>query len=204
MSFDLDTGSEGSSGPFINWHANGRQDGTADSKTFSLKEGDNRSDITAKFQKGVILDIDNMKTGWNSFALSRWEWNDNVSRWASKPTDGDDWKKGVSIQIALGGGDVGTWIQSGSGTWEAMKRLAPQLKDGQRGQLPMVKMTGVGNLVFTVGGTKYAELEVIKWVDRPDSFDEVEPKFHAATQRGDDALKAAVTPAPAAQPNEEF
>lgn len=188
MGFDFDTGSEGSKGPFINWHANGRQDGTAEAKTFSLKDNDDRTDITAKFKKGVVFDIDNMKTGWNSFNQSSWEWNSSVSRFNAKPSEGDDWKKGVSVQIALGGGVVGTWIQSGSGTWEAFKQLAPQLSDGQRGQLPMVKMTGAENLTFTVGGTKFAKFEVVKWVDRPDSFDAVEeaPAPAATEDDGDD------------------
>jgi hypothetical protein len=170
--FDFDIGSDGASGPFINWHAQGRQDGTAEPKTFSLRDGDDRNDITAAFKKGVIFDIDAMKTGWALFSATgtEWRWNETVGRMASKP--GDDWKNGVSIPVALGKGVVGTWSQAGSGTWLAIKELAKELKDRpDEGKLPKVKMTGVETVKFTVGSTTMPKLVVEKWIDRPDSFD---------------------------------
>ena len=48
--FEFDSGSEG---PYINWHANGRKDGTAAAKTFSLKDGDEREDVTHSVHVGV-------------------------------------------------------------------------------------------------------------------------------------------------------
>lgn len=167
--FEFDSGSSGSSGPFISWHANGRKDGEADAKTFSMKDGDKREDITEKFQKGVVFDIDNMKTGWSLFGMngSEWQWNQSVARFAPKP--GDDWKKGVSIPIALGKDQSGVWQQAGSGTFLSISDLAASLKDRESGKLPMVKMTGTFDVNFNGGGsTVCAKLEVAKWVDRPD------------------------------------
>ena len=159
--FEFDSGSEGGSkGPFIN-------------KTFSLKDGDERDDITPKFKKGVIFDIDAMQTGWAYFTPTGtdWQWNDSPARFAKKP--GDDWKKGVSIPVAFAGGETGTWMQAGSGTFLAVAELAKQIKaDRKDEKLPVVKMNGTFDVDFNGGGsTTCAKLEVAKWVDRPDSLD---------------------------------
>ena len=164
--FEFDSGSEGGSkGPYINWHANGRKDGTAAAKTFSLKDGDERDDITPKFKKGVIFDIDAMQTGWAYFTPTGtdWQWNDSPARFAKKP--GDDWKKGVSIPVAFAGGETGTFL--------AVAELAKQIKaDRKDEKLPVVKMNGTFDVDFNGGGsTTCAKLEVAKWVDRPDSLD---------------------------------
>ena len=172
--FEFDSGSEGGSkGPFINWHANGRKDGTAAAKTFSLKDGDERQDVTPKFKKGVIFDIDAMQTGWAYFTPNGtdWQMNDSPARFAKKP--GDGWKKGVSIPVAFAGGETGTWMQSGSGTFLAVAELAKQIKsDRKDDKLPVVKMDGTFDVDFNGGGsTTCAELEGTKWVDRPESLD---------------------------------
>ena len=169
--FVIDVGSEGGGGPFINWHVQGRDDGEAEARTFSLWDGETRSDITSKFKKGVIFDIENMKTGWNKYGED-WKWNENTSRMMPKP--GEDWKKGFAISVALGNGDVGHWIQAGAGVFSALKELAPQLKDGEKGKLPKIKMTGVEKLNFGEGKgkTAFAKFEVVSWIDRPDCLKE--------------------------------
>lgn len=172
--FEFDSGAEGGSkGPFINWHARGRNDGTAAAKTFSLKDGDERQDVTPKFKKGVIFDIDAMQTGWAYFTPNGtdWQWNNSPARFAKKP--GDGWKKGVSIPVAFAGGETGMWIQDGSGTFLAVAELAKQIKaDRKDDKLPVVKMNGTFDVEFNGGSsTTCAKLEVAKWVDRPESLD---------------------------------
>lgn len=171
--FDFDSGSDGAKGPFINWHANGRKDGTANAKTFSLKDGDERKDITDNFTKGVVFDIDALKTGWSLFSIggTEWKWNDTVSRMAQRP--GEEWKKGISVPIAITKDTKGVWVQSGAGTFMAFSDLAKQLRDRDGAKLPMVKMSGVNDVEFNGGGsTCCAKLDVMKWVDRPECLDE--------------------------------
>lgn len=184
--FDFDSGSEGS-GPFINWHANGRKDGTAAAKSFSMKDGDDRIDLTPKFEKGVVFDIDNMKSGWALFSANGtdWKWNDTISRFAPKP--GDDWKKGVSVPVALSKDQAGTWSQAGAGTFLAFKELAKELSDRPAGKLPLVKMTGTFDVDFGGGGsTICAKLTVAKWVDRPEAFDAGDTAAGLADEPEDD------------------
>ena len=187
--FEFDSGGGGESGPYISWHSNGRKDGEAEAKTFSMKDGDERSDITSKFEKGVVLDIDKMKTGWALFGLNgtEWQWNQSVAMFAPKP--GDDWKKGVSIPVAVGKDTSGVWIQSGAGTFLAVSELAQQLKDRDGSKLPMVKMTGTSDIDFKGGGsTTYANLEVAKWVERPECLDTTDDAdaFELADEAEDD------------------
>ncbi len=187
MMFEFDEGGSGGKGPFISWHANGRKDGEAEAKSFSMKDGDERVDITDKFRKGVVFDIDNMKTGWSLFGMngSEWQWNQTLSRFAPKP--GDDWKKGVSIPVALGKEDTALWQQAGSGTFIAVSTLAKALKDRDGDKLPMVKMTGTFNQDFNGGGsTVCAQFEVAKWVDRPDCLNGSDESMADLADDGDD------------------
>lgn len=59
----LDTGNQGSEGPWIAWSARGTQDGSVPAKSFFLRD-ENGKRVLDVFQRGVVLDIENMKTGW--------------------------------------------------------------------------------------------------------------------------------------------
>jgi len=169
----IDEGNEGGGGgPFINWHVQESDDGSAPARSFSLKDGDERTDITDRFKKGVILDIENLQTGWGQFGMP-WKWNESPSRMMKRP-EGDGWKKGFSVRVALGGGDAGLWQQNGTGVFMSLTHLAPQLKDAEAGKLPMVKMDGVEKKSFGEGkgSTAFAKLKLVKWVDRPECLQE--------------------------------
>tara|TARA_R100001594_G_scaffold73079_1_gene107650 strand:- start:153 stop:722 length:570 start_codon:yes stop_codon:yes gene_type:complete len=171
--FEIDAGNEGGGGgPFINWHVQENDEGTAAAKTFSLKDGDDRTDITDRFKKGVILDVENLKTGWGQYGMP-WEWNDTIAHMKKRP-DGDGWKKGFSMMVALGDGKAGLWQQHGAGVFLALTNLAPQLADGEKGKLPKVKMKGAEKKSYGEGkgSTFFAKLEVVGWVDRPDCLKE--------------------------------
>ena len=60
--FALDLGSDGSSGPFLAWSARGTQDGQIGPKTFYIRDGGHKEEVDVS--KGMILDIEAMKTGW--------------------------------------------------------------------------------------------------------------------------------------------
>lgn len=171
MSFDFDQGGSGSEGPWIGWAARASHDGTIPAKSFYLRDKDTKQ-VFEGFNRGVILDIENMKTGWcySSGAAGQtpdWKWNPSISQFMTKP--GDDYKKGFQIPCAIGGGETATWEQSGAGAWNGFVSLVPALQQGPGdGKLPMVRITGTRDEKFARGSTSTPILEVVKWVDRPD------------------------------------
>ena len=169
--FEFDSGNQGSGGPYLQWHVQGNKQISAHS--FSVKvagEDQPRVDVTEKFKKGVIFDIDNIKTGWSNFP--EWQWNDSIKRMAPKP--GKEWEKGFSIPIALGKGETAEWLQASSGAWETFTALAKSVdpKDRPDGKLPKVKFIDTKEIDYPKGGsTAYAILEIVEWVNRPESLD---------------------------------
>lgn len=168
--FAFDTGSDGASGPFMAWSARGSQDGEINSKTFYVRDGGTKTPIDVS--KGVVLDIENLKTGWQrsegiAGVAPEWRWNPSPAQ--MMPAPGDDWKKGISVRVAIGGGQVATWEQAGAATWQCIVKLAAQLKEQPgAGMLPLVKLTGTDAMQFKRGSTIAPILEVVKWVERPD------------------------------------
>jgi len=172
--FTLDTGSDGASGPFMAWSARGTQDGEIGPKSFYVRDGSSKTALDVS--KGIVLDIDAMKTGWQrsegiAGIAPEWRWNPSVSQML--PAPGDEWKKGISVKVAIGGGNVATWEQSGAATWQCLIKLAPGLqKQPAKGMLPLVKLTGTDAMQFKRGSTIAPILEVVKWVERPDCLKE--------------------------------
>lgn len=192
--FNLDAGNQGADGPFLNWSARGTQDGTVPAKTFYIRDGADKTpfDMT----NGVVLDIHNMKTGWQKSegiagVAPEWKWNASVSQMAPQP--GEDYKKGFEVRVAIGGGNTATWQQAGAAVWGALVALAPALQQGPEGKLPLVKLTDTKPVQFKRGSTVEPVLSVIQWVDRPDCL-----KEGAAAGIADDPTPAPA--APAAQP----
>ena len=200
--FNFDTGNQGSEGPWIAWSARGTQDGTIPPKSFMLRDESGKS-LFDGFAKGVVLDIHNMKTGWQKSegiagVAPDWKWNATVAQMMPQP--GDDYKKGLSIPCAISKTDTATWEQAGAAVWGAFAALVPALQQGPEGKLPVVKMTGVQLLQFKRGSTQQPTLEVVKWVDRPDCL---KADQTIATEPAQAPAKPA--PAPAmADADEEF
>jgi hypothetical protein len=170
--FNLDTGSSGVGGPFLQWSARGTQDGSVNPKSFYIRDGGDKTPYDAA--KGFVLDIEKMKTGWQKSegiagVAPEWKWNPSVSQMMQSP--GEDWKKGFSIPVATGGGATATWEQAGTAAWQALVDLAPQLQQ-QPGadQLPMVRLTDTKAMQFKRGSTISPVLTIVKWVPRPDAL----------------------------------
>ena len=168
--FELDTGSNGIGGPFLQWSARGTQDGSVPPKSFYIRDGGDKTPYDAT--KGFVLDITKMKTGWQKSegiagVAPEWKWNASVSQMMASP--GDEWKKGFSIPVATGGGATATWEQAGQAPWQALIDLAPYLQQqpGQD-QLPLVKITDTKAMQFKRGSTVSPVLSIVKWVPRPD------------------------------------
>lgn len=190
---NFDTGGGGSEGPWLSWTARGAQDGSVPPKSFSLRDQNGRTPFD--MSKGIVMDIANMKTGWcySSGIVGQapdWKWNPSISQFLPRP--GDDYKKGLSIPCAIGGGKTATMEDSGAGIWNGFVDLVPQLSEGPDGKLPLVKMSGAVEEKFARGSTAKPVLEVVKWVDRPDCL-----KATIATEPAAAPAQAAPQPAPA-------
>ena len=156
---------------YMSWSARGTQDGEISAKNFFIKTTDgNKVVVTAikKGGKGVVMDIHNMKTGWQRFGdgASDWVYNDDLVHWKAKP--GEDYKQGISIPCAIGDKFV-IYRQSGVAVIEGFKTLTPQLTcdESAAGKLPVVTMIGTSEMKFKIGSTHVPQLKVIEWVDRP-------------------------------------
>ena len=193
---NFDSGGGGAEGPFIQWSARGTQDGAIPAKTFYLRETDGKSPLPS-FSTGVVMDIANMKTGWQRSdgvigVAPEWKWNATVGRFEPQP--GDDWKKGLSIRCAISKTQAATWEQAGAGAWNAFTALVPALQKGPEGKLPVVRMIGAKLEQYKRGSTVIPTLEVLKWVDRPDCLKE-------GMAAGFDAGISTPVPTPVAQPS---
>lgn len=191
MAFDLDTGPQGSEGPWFNWSARGTQDGAIPARTFYINDSD-KNKMPVDASKGIVLDIENMKTGWQSGGgvgiAPDWVLGSSPARLPEKPNE--DAKKGFQIPVAVGGGKVAQWNQAGAGAWGAVADIAKALGEGAAanpGKLPVVVHDGVKELKFKMGSTAQPILKIVKWVDRPDclkieaaSIDTGEPETPAA------------------------
>lgn len=171
---NFDAGSSGSEGPWLQWSARGTLDGAIPPKSFLLRDSDGKSTFTG-FDSGVVLDIENMQTGWcfsDGVAGQAPDWKMNQSVSHMMPSPGDGYKKGFKMRCAIGGGKAASWDQAGAAAWNAFVALVPALQQGEAGKLPKVKMAGTKLEQFKRGSTVTPVLEVVGWVDRPDCLKE--------------------------------
>lgn len=161
--FDIDTAAS-TSGPFLNWKAQ--------RKVFDLRKSkDDISEFAGFANGGVILDIENIKVGWQYTSgipgqAPDWKWWPAPNQRTEKPND--EYKWGISIPCAIGNGEVAYWEQAGAAVQNAIQKLTPALQAGETGKLPLVRLVGTEDLSFNVGKTTIPILEVAGWHDRPD------------------------------------
>lgn len=207
---NFDAGNTGSEGPWISWSARGTQDGSVPPRSFMLRDSDGKSKFDGFEQNGVVLDIENMQTGWcysDGIAGQAPEWKMNQTVAHMMPSPGDGWKKGFKMRVAIGGGKTASWDQAGAAAWNAFVALVPALREGPAGKLPLVKITDTRLEQFKRGSTVTPILSVVQWVDRPDclkdggtTIDTGEPASAAPTA----PAPAPAPAAPAAAPSQEY
>lgn len=176
---NFDTGGGGGSeGPWLQWSARGTQDGAIPAKSFFIRDQDGKT-FFAGFETGVVLDVENMKTGWCfsdgvAGQAPDWKMNPSLDRFMPDPsTEGRDYKKGFKIRCAIGNGKTASWDQAGASVWNAFVALVPALQQQPSpGMLPLVRMTGAKFEQFKRGSTNTPILDVVKWVPRPDCLKE--------------------------------
>lgn len=155
---------------YMSWSAKGTEDGSVPAKNFFVKSGSgDKVVVTAIKEKGdgVIMDIYNMKTGWQRFfpdGSVEWVYNDDLKDW--KPRPSEEHKQGISVDCVINDKLV-VWRQAGYAIIEGFKSMSAALKEAKDGKLPVVKLKDVKQEKFKVGSTQIPILEVTDWVDRP-------------------------------------
>ena len=188
--FNLDLGNDSSSGPFLAWSALGTRDGLVPARNFYIRSTDGKKPYDAS--NGIVFDMDALKTGWQHSEGAvgvppTWKWNPTVSQMMPKP--GDDYKKGFSVPVAIGGGESAVFEQAGASVWQALEQIAPILQQRPDAKsLPMLRHVDSKFVQFNKGSTVVPVFELVKWVDRPDCLKEGA------------AAGIATEPAPAPQP----
>ena len=162
MAFEFDAGPRGGGNRYLKWKVQGGE--TYGPETFVTGYGDSAAEYAPLKNGGVVMDIDTLRTGWNSFGAREWVWNDSVSRFAPKPDDAnDDWKKGFSVVLEDDDGSV-VWEQEGASAFGALERLAPELRKRDGDKLPRVRLKNVERLPKQKMAIPI--LEIVEWVDR--------------------------------------
>lgn len=172
--FNIDLGNSGGGGPFLAWSALGTRDGAVPALSFYIRDGASKEPFDT--DKGIIMDIDSLKTGWQHSEGSvgvapKWRWNASVNHMMERP--GDEWKKGWSARFGIGGKRVATFEQAGSAAWQCLENLAPLLqRRPDATSLPLVRLKEAKAVQFSKGSTQVPILEIIEWRARPDSLKE--------------------------------
>lgn len=198
--FDIDTGG-GSQGPWIQWQVLPSRDGQIPGKSFYIRDADHK-EVFNGFAQGVVLDIQNIKVGWQHSEGVKgrapdWKWWPAPNQRIEKP--GDDWKWGMSLPCAIGDGKTATWEQAGAAVQNAIKELTPVLQQGPGdGSLPMVRLKDVRSMSFGAGTSEVPILEIVKWVPRPDCLKEGRAAAVASAVSAEPAPQS--EPAPASKP----
>lgn len=209
MSFVIDTGSEGSKGPWFTWTSNGSAEKGFAPRSWVLREknedGDKSEKVIPAFTTGCVMDLDTLQLGWmkdgakGSMPERRW----NGLSVGNRPDDSKKasgsfaWSKAVSVRCAIGGGQAATWEQGSFGAFDAFVRLSKQIMAQHPGDgtLPLVKQVGTEKRELPSGSANIPILEIVKWVPRPDCLKADAPKID--TGDFDTAPKQAAKPAPA-------
>lgn len=170
MSFEInfnDNENGSSIDGFMQWSARGTQDGNIAPGNFYISDNGEKHTMESIKKDGVVLDIYNMKTGWNKWEGTQnlWEWNDNLVDWKASP--GEDYKKGLQIEVCVKD-NIYIWRQSGTAVLEGFARIAKDFAGNATGKLPKVKLTGSQPIKFKSGtSTNVPVFEIVEWVDRP-------------------------------------
>lgn len=170
--FDIDLGGTGGSqGPWVNWQARESLDGSIPGRSFTIRDQDG-SRVCDAFTRGVVADIDRLKTGWSRSSGAKgvapeWTWNKSLAKF--EPAPGDDWKRGFHLPIALTQSETAVWEQAQAGAWSGLVGLVALIQAAKQppGKLPIVKCTGAEKVESKKGITYVPRLEIVRWVDRP-------------------------------------
>ena len=200
MAYAFDPGF-GQAGPWLNWHARQSNDGEIPAGRWSLRDAEGR-EMTDQPAKAMVLDFTQLKTGWEhttgvSGVAPERVWNKDRAHYEPAPVgDADDWKRCISVPVALGKDIRAIWEQSGvgamSGLTDLIRNIAIDLET-RAPMLPVVRCDGQRPISTRGGPTSAPVFTVIDWVSRPAVLDDPEPSYGGdpAPSHGEAGLAAA-------------
>lgn len=201
----MDTGPQGSGGPWLVWSARGTQDRAVSPMRFYVRDKDgNKSELAENV--GLILDVSSLKTGYQEDTggqkgvAPKWVLGSSPSQLPDRP--GDNWKTGFQMRAAITDDMAVDWHQSGAAVWQAICDLANNQETGPAGHLPLVRLTGGEELTFGSGSTVKPILTLEQWVPTPTclkaGMPAVQPEQPAHAAPAAPVATAAAQPAAAA------
>lgn len=175
--FEIDTGSSGASGPFLSWQARESVDGQVPGRNFVLRQQGEKIIVTDAFKKGVVFDLNSLKTGWcfstgAAGQAPQWKWNASLAKY--EPSPGDGWKKGLSVRIALDKETAATLEQSSAAVMSMLGEIGNLVRSAEAqsnlkaGKLPVIVLESVEKVDSKLGTTFVPRVAIKTWVDRPD------------------------------------
>lgn len=175
--FDIDLGStgSGSSGPWLNWHSQESKCGTYKRCSWSIRDSEGKKPFGA-FEKGLIWDIDALKTGWGMSTGQQgvppeYQWNPSISQFLPQPApiNNNKWGRALQIPMISQNGNTVTWEQASAGAWSGLESVIPALRQRQGSKLPMIKFSGF-KTIQAKNAYNAPVFEVVEWVDRPEGL----------------------------------
>lgn len=167
-------GEGGSSKKFIRY---GASTGTWE-KSEKDENGDYRN-VAFEFDKAVF-DLSTIQTGWAVFARGmspEWVMDESLTKQASKPNDGREWKRGFKVDIysdKMFDGVV-EWSSNSTGASMGIADLYSAYEEtAQDGKLPVVKFEGVKAIKVGIGGTNVPQFKIVKMTDVPQALQQTD------------------------------
>jgi len=183
--FAIDTGDTGGSqGPWISWTSNGSAMKGFQPMKWILRgkdeSGNKTEEMVPAFEGGCVMDLDSLKLGWERDGATgispERRWNPSISQSTPRPDESKKqsgayaWSRALTVRLAIGGGQAATWEQGSFAAYRAFEKLAGQIQSQYPGDgtLPLIKQTGVEQMKLPNGSANIPNLEIVKWVPRPD------------------------------------
>jgi hypothetical protein len=159
-------------GPWVTWHPQASKDGALPPNSWALRDGEGRS-VLDSFRQGFVIDWPSLKTGWQyttgqTGVAPQWRWNQSPAHF--EPSPGAEWKRGLSVALALGPELRAVWEQAGFAAWSALCELMQTcIGEGQKHlpQLPMFVWTGQRSIPTPRGPTSAPTFRFVRFVARP-------------------------------------
>ena len=123
----------------------------------------------------AIFDLANIQTGWGIFkegAAPEWIMDPSLDKQATKPQDGQDWRRGFKLKLfsesAFDG--VREFATTAVGAVRGILELYDQYEaeaEQHFNQVPVVQFVGSTAARIGKGNTHIPNFKIVKWTDRP-------------------------------------
>ena len=161
---------------YLKWHAQGSADNQILPATFSIRASgaDNLPQPCQAITTGVVWDIENIETGWQSWPNGGpKDYRPNPTPSTPLPYPGAGFSECVKIPIAVDLNTVACWDQASTGTWKGFCQIAAviaQQAPQNPGLYPLIRFTGATLTSTGRNSTQVPNFDIIQWVQQPPCF----------------------------------